>query len=131
MGNLFTKKNRVHAGLYYTLNFKILITETKDRSPLEDHIKTKVEEHMLKYLKEIYNREFNEVSITILSLYKDVYYGEVKWASNKVNIIDLNTKLNLLFPTSTYILNDENWKGVCYIYTISDVTSRKAFGYLR
>ena len=116
MGNLFAKKNRVSAGLYYTLKFKIVITKTTTTGSLVNQIKRKVEEH---WLKDIYN----DASITILSLYKDVYYGEVKWASTKENIKDFNSKLNLLLPTSTYILTEENWKGVCYIYPKSDVPS--------
>jgi hypothetical protein len=127
MGNLFAKKNRVCVGLYYTLKFKIVVTDSINNESLHNNIKASIQEHWLKYLSNIYNTRFDTITITLLNLYKDVYYGEVKWPSPKVDINDLNRNLMLLFPTSTYRIKGETWKGVCYIYCIDEVNRRTLF----
>ena len=139
MGARFSKKDTTVKSTYvevplskYSITYKYYITSLRTKilsdRMIDDAIDAcKSEIAWVSFFKAAFKHTHpnvlaKDVNIKLMKVTKNEYNGEVKWTFPTTPYCQLNTEMNIMYPTGVYTIAGPNWAGICFIDCIKEVS---------
>jgi hypothetical protein len=140
MGARFSKKDDAVKSTYldvplsnYSISFKYYITSLRTKiltdRMIDDAINAcKNENGWGSFFKSAFkythpNVIAKDIIIKLMKINKNEYNGEVKWTFPTTPYYQLNTEMNIMYPTGVYTIAGQGWAGICFIDSIKELSA--------